>query len=53
MEMKYSINFTREDIIGVYVRQWVMKWVERYHPEAFDEARKFVEQYLKDEEANN
>ena len=43
---KYSINFSREDIVTFHVNQWIMQWVRRYHPEAFDEAKKFVEKHL-------
>jgi len=27
-----------------------MEWVKKYHPEAFEEAEKFVKEYLKDED---
>lgn len=47
---KYSINFTEDDIVGCYVRAWVMEWVRKYHPEAFIEAEKFVKEYLKKDE---
>ena len=47
---KHSVNYTEEDIVGYYVRQWVMEWVKKYHPEAFKEAEKFVKEYLKDED---
>lgn len=43
---KYQINYNKEDIIGCYVRQWVLEWCKKYHPEAFVEAKKFVEEYL-------
>ena len=46
---KYSINYTKEDIIGCHVREWVMQWVKKYHPEAFTEAEKFVRDFLKNE----
>jgi hypothetical protein len=45
----HSVNYTEEDIIDCYVRQWVMEWVKKYHPEAFEEAEKFVREYLKNE----
>ena len=49
---KVKINYTKEDLIKCYVNQWVMCWVKRYHPEAFDEARKFVEENFDDGEEN-
>lgn len=48
-DQKYSVNYTKEDIIGCYVREWVMNWVKKYHPEAFKEAEKFVLEKIKDE----
>jgi len=47
--LKHSVEYTEEDVIGCYVRQWVMEWVRKYHPEAFKEAEKFVKDYLKNE----
>ena len=49
-DQKYSVSYTKEDIIGCYVRQWVMEWVKKYHPEAFKEAEGFVRRYLKENE---
>ena len=47
---KYKINYTKEDLVGCYVREWVMEWVKKYHPEAFEEAEKFVKENLKNED---
>ena len=48
-DQKYKVNYTKEDIIGCCVREWVMNWVKKYHPEAFEEAEKFVLEKMKDE----
>lgn len=48
-ENKYSIHYTKDDLVGYYVRSWVMEWVKKYHPEAFTEAEKFVRDFLKNE----
>jgi hypothetical protein len=45
-----KVNYTKDDLIGCYVREWVMEWVKKYHPEAFEEAEKFVMEYLKENE---
>jgi hypothetical protein len=50
---KCKINYTKEDLIKCKVNQWVMDWVKRYHPEAFDEARKFVKENLNKDEKEN
>ena len=49
LDQEYSVSYTKEDIIGCYVRQWVMEWVKKYHPEAFEEAERFVKEYLEGE----
>jgi hypothetical protein len=34
----YSLNIDPEDLIQIYIRQWVLKWCKSYHPEAFETA---------------
>ena len=50
--MKYKVNIDPEDLINIYVKQWVLLWCEKYHPEAFKEADKFVRGIIKDEESS-
>ena len=38
----YSVNIDPEDLINIYARKWVLKWCKQYHPEAFEEAEKFI-----------
>ena len=40
--INYTVNISKEDLIKVYVKQWVFEWCKKYHPEAFDEAEKYV-----------
>lgn len=40
--ISYSVNINKEDLIQVYVRQWVFEWCKKYHPEAFAEAEQFI-----------
>lgn len=42
----YKINFSKSDLINIYVKEWVVKWCKKYHPEAFVEAEKFVKKSL-------
>ena len=42
----YTINFSKSDLINIYVKEWVFKWCKKYHPEAFVEAEKFVKDAL-------
>jgi len=43
---KYSINIEKEDLVNIYVKQWVLEWCKKYHPEAFTEAEKFVRDFI-------
>tara|TARA_R110001583_G_scaffold44409_3_gene140824 strand:+ start:164 stop:349 length:186 start_codon:yes stop_codon:yes gene_type:complete len=38
----YSVNINAEDLINIYVKKWVLKWCKEYHPQAFEEAEKFI-----------
>ena len=42
----YKVNFTKSDLINIYVKEWVVEWCKKYHPEAFVEAEKFVKKSL-------
>jgi len=42
----YRVNFSKSDLINIYVKEWVFKWCKEYHPEAFVEAEKFVKKSL-------
>lgn len=39
---KYTVNIEKEDLINIYVRQWIFLWCMKYHPEAFEEGEKFI-----------
>ena len=39
---KYELNISDEDLINTYVKDWVLLWCEKYHPEAFEEAENFI-----------
>ena len=44
---KHSVNIKTEDLINIYVREWVLSWCRKYHPEVFIEAEKFIKDNLK------
>ena len=44
--INYSVNIDKEDLIQIYVRQWVFEWCKKYHPEAFKEAEKFIKKEI-------
>jgi len=43
---KYELDISQEELSQVYIKAWVLMWCEKYHPEAFVEAEKFVKQHL-------
>lgn len=52
-ELKYKINVDTQDLINIYVKEWVLEWCKKYHPEAFDSARKFVNEAFEEQEIKN
>ena len=40
--MKYIVDFDEALCQERAVEQWVLEWCRKYHPEAFDEAEKFI-----------
>ena len=43
----YLLNIDKEDLINSYAREWVLEWCKKYHPEAWEEADKFIRGQLK------
>tara|TARA_R110001592_G_scaffold321636_1_gene600219 strand:- start:5023 stop:5175 length:153 start_codon:yes stop_codon:yes gene_type:complete len=43
-ELKYQVNFQQEDLHNIYIKEWVLMWCKKYHPEAFIEAEKFIKE---------
>ena len=45
-DFKYTVNIDPEDLINIYIKQWVLEWCKKYHPEAFEEAEKFIREQM-------
>ena len=43
---KYKVNVDQETMINIWTKEWVLKWCKKYHPEAFEEAEKFIKDSL-------
>lgn len=43
---KYTVNYTDEDLTTHYVNKWVIRWVRKYHPEAFEKAEAEIKRIL-------
>ena len=46
---KYNVNIDRETLINICIKKWVLEWCGKYHPEAFEEAEKFIREILEKE----
>lgn len=40
--MKYKVDYNQEDLIEIAIKEWVLEWCEKYHPEVFERAREFI-----------
>ena len=45
---KYTVDIDQEDLVEIYVKKWVLKWCEKYHPEAFEKGEEFIRGLLKE-----
>jgi len=50
--LDYTIDIDKESLINIWTDKWVLEWCRKYHPEAFDEANKFIMDYLKESKRN-
>ena len=46
--LDYTVDIEPEVLVDSYVNKWVLEWCKKYHPQAFDEANKFVKEYLEE-----
>jgi hypothetical protein len=46
----FTIDITKEEEMTLYINQWVLEWVRKHHPEAFEVAETFVKEYMDDVE---
>tara|TARA_B110000495_G_scaffold91338_1_gene78895 strand:- start:589 stop:783 length:195 start_codon:yes stop_codon:yes gene_type:complete len=44
--VNYKVDYTRDDIIQLYTKEWVMEWCKKYHPETFTKAKNFITEQL-------
>ena len=42
----FRVNLSRSDLVNIYVKEWVLEWCKKYHPEAFFEAEEFIKELL-------
>ena len=42
------VDVAPEVLIDSCVNKWVLEWCKKYHPEAVEEAREFVKEYLEE-----
>ena len=49
--LKSVVNIAPNALIDPLVNKWVLEWCKKYHPEAVEEAQRFVKEYLAKMEA--
>ena len=42
----FRVNISKEDLSASLVKDWVLEWCIKYHPEALEEAEKFIKENL-------
>ena len=47
-DTEYAVNIDPHNLLNSCVDKWVLEWCRKYHPEAFEEARAFTQEYLKE-----
>lgn len=50
---KYTVNISEQDLKRVYLKEWVLMWCEKYHPEAFIQGDRFLTEYFKNKVGNS
>ena len=49
---KYTINYTKRDMLEVEKKRYILKWVEENHPEVIRKCNKRIEEFLEYEKNN-
>ena len=49
---KYTVDYSKEEIIEALVKEWVLKWCKEHNPEVFDRARGYISRVLEKEDEN-
>ena len=44
---KYTLDVSREEIIEIYVKEWVLNWCKKNHPQVFDKSKAYITENLK------
>ena len=44
---KYTIDYNIKDLIEIYTKRWLLKWVKENHPEIVKQAKKEITELAK------
>ena len=47
---KYTVNYNIEDLVEMYKKKWLLKWVAENHPKKVKEAEKLIRKLLEDDD---
>ena len=39
---KFTVDFDKEDVIQIAIKQWVLDWCKKHNPEVFERAEIYI-----------
>lgn len=39
---QYTVDYDKEDLIEIAIKEWVLAWCKKHNPEVFDRAKGFI-----------
>ena len=47
---KYTVNYNIEDLVEIYKKKWLLKWIAKNHPEVIKEAEDLIRKQLENDD---
>ena len=47
---KYTVDYSEENLVAIYIDKWVLNWCKKNHPEVFVKAEELIRKQLNKEE---
>jgi len=49
----YTVDISKQSLIDIYAKQWVLNWCMKNHPEVFKEADKAIKKLIQEDKDEN
>ena len=46
----YTVNMSKQSVIDIYAKQWVLNWCMKNHPEVFKKAEEAIKKFIEEED---